>query len=46
MWLAISRVGRDATTGHVWYRDALSHLISSPSGEPQFQAAVLAGRRV
>ena len=46
MWTDISRGGRDFTPRHVWYRDALSHLISGESGASQFQAAVLADRRV
>ena len=46
MWSTISRGGRDFTPVHVWYRDALSHLIGGASGASQFQAAVLIERRL
>ena len=46
IWLAISKEGRDITTGRVGYRDALSHIISGASGASQLQAAVLSERRV
>ena len=32
MWSAISRGQSDITTGQVWYREYLSHLISGASG--------------
>ena len=46
MWSAISRGERDYTPGHIWYRDALSYIISGASGAYQFQAAVIAEMRV
>ena len=45
-WLVISRGGREFTLSRVWYRDALSHIISGASGVFQFQVAVLSERRV
>ena len=46
IWSSICKLGRDVTPGHIWYRDSLSHLISSASGDSQFQAAVLTERRM
>ena len=46
MWLVISKEGRDVTPGNVGYRDALIHLTSGANGASQFQAEVLADRRV
>ena len=46
MCLDILRGGRDFTHGQIWYRDALSHLISGASGLSQLQDVALAERRV
>ena len=38
--------GRDVTPGHIGYKNSWIHVINGTSEESQFQAAVLADRRV